>query len=366
MKNTTSKRVLSLALALVLTLAAFPILGLSASAEASWPWLSAGGYCEYVSPGKTNVYLDTSLATQGSSGKAYNAYITKGDVLKIYQITEGYTLLGYPTSSGTRKGYVKTSTIFGVSTPIEKVTSRGKATTYQTVSESSRSGYVDTGDDVYKLGNASNGSYTLVMYTAKSGTRAYKVAFVKTADYDNIILGDAGNSNAAPSNSGSSSQTDVALRLQSITDGRLRLNDSTDLQVGHTFVGTKSSEQCKGYARNLFKMCFGINVGSTQGNNYRLDSVNGVSLVGTVTDMNEQNLRTLFANARPGDFVQMRRTHGGPHSMIVYSTSADGIYVYEANTDGRNTIEYNYYTWSDLCKKNTAMSLYTATNYALT
>ena len=197
MKNTTSKRVLSLALALVLTLAAFPILGLSASAEASWPWLSASGYCEYVSPGKTKVYLDSSLTTQGSSGKAYNAYITNGDVLKIYQITESYTLLGYPTSSGTRKGYVKTSTIFGVSAPIEKVTSCGKATTYQTVSESSRSGYVDTGDDVYKLGNASKGSYTLVMYTAKSGTRAYKVAFVKTADYDNIILGNAGTPNTA-------------------------------------------------------------------------------------------------------------------------------------------------------------------------
>lgn len=199
MKNTTSKRVLSLALALVLTLAAFPLLGLSASASASWPWLSWGNYCEYVSPGKTNVYTDSSLSTQGSSGRAYNAYITRGDLLRIYHVTDDYTFLAYPTSSGYKKAYVKTSILFGVNAPIEKVTSQGKATTYKTVSESSRSGYVAAGDDVYKLGNASNGTYTLVMYTARSDSRAYKAAFVKTGDYNSIIAGNSGSSNTASS-----------------------------------------------------------------------------------------------------------------------------------------------------------------------
>lgn len=198
MKSTMLKRVLSLALALVLTLATFPILDLSASAAASWPWLSTSSYCEYVSPGKANVYRDSSLTTRGASNKSYNAYIAGGDLLKIYEITGSYTCLSYPTSSGSKTGYVKTSTLFGVSAPNEQVTSRGKATTYKTASASSRSGYVANGDTVYKLGSTRSG-YTLVMYTAASGSRAYKVAFVKTTDYDNIIVGNTGTSNAASS-----------------------------------------------------------------------------------------------------------------------------------------------------------------------
>lgn len=365
MKDTTLKRVLSLVLALVLTLSAFPILGLPASADVSWPWLSASNYCEYVSPGKTTVYLDSGLTTPGASGRAYNAYIAGGDTLKIYEITGSYTYLSYPTSKGSKTGYVKTSSIFGVSAPNEQVTSRGKATTYKTPSTSSRSGYVASGDKVYKLGSTKSG-YTLVMYTAASGSRAYKVAFVKASDYDNIIIGSSGSGYVAPSNSGSSSQLDVGMRLRSITRGNLRLNDGTDLEVGHTFSGTNAKEQCKGYARNLFKMCFGVNVGSTRDNNYTLNSVNGVSLVGTVTDMNEQNVSSLFKSARTGDFVQMRRSHGGPHSMILFSADDGGVYVFEANTDGRNTIMYNHYTWADLCQKNSAMSVYTASNYTLT
>ena len=365
MKSITWKRSVCFALALVLLLAAVPVFGLSASAAASWPWLSSSAYCEYVSPGKISVYRDSGLTTRGASNRSYNAYIDGGDVLKIYEITGSYTYLSYPTSSGSKTGYVKTSSLFGVSTPSEKVTSRGKVTTYKTTS-GSQSGYVASGDEVYKLGSAGNGSYTLVMYTAKSGSRAYKAAFVKTSDYNNTIVGNGGSTNAAPASSGGSSRLEVALRLRNISWGRLKLNDYTDLQVGHTFVGTNSSEQCKGYARNLFKMCFGINVGSTQGNNYMLNLVNGVSLVGTVTDMNEQNVRALFRKAHIGDFVQMRRTHGGPHSMILYNCTEDGINVLEANTDGKNTISNSFYSWSDLCAKNNAMSVYTATNYTLT
>ena len=366
MKSITWKRSVCFTLALVLLLAAVPVFGLSASAAASWPWLSSSAYCEYVSPGKISVYRDSGLTTRGASNRSYNAYIDGGDVLKIYEITGSYTYLSYPTSSGSKTGYVKTSSLFGVSAPSEKVTSRGKVTTYKTTS-GSQSGYVANGDEVYKLGSAGNGSYTLVMYTAKSGSRAYKAAFVKSSDYGTITGGSA----AAPSNgssgtSGGSRQFDVAMRLKSIAKGNLKLNSSTNMTVNQKFTGTNANEECKGYARNVFRMCFGINVGSTQGNNYMLNLVNGVSLVGSVTSMNEQNIRSLFAQARSGDFVQMRRTKGTPHSMIVFSTDTNGIYVYEANTDGNNTVKFNYYTWADLCNKNNAMSVYTATNYTLT
>lgn len=362
MKNITLKRTLALVMALVLTLTAIPALSPSASAASNWPSLSQSGYCEYVVPGKADVYRDAALTTRGASNKSYNAYIDAGDLVKIYEITNSYTYLSYPTSSGSKTGYVKTSSLFGVSAPKEQITSRGKATTYNTLSESSRSGYVATNDTVYKLGKATGGNYILVMYTAKSGSRAYKVAFVKTSDYDTII---AGNSNTTPA---SGSTTDeVCWRLLQITSGKLKYNSSTDLQTGHTFVGTRASEQCKGYAKNVFYLCFGITPGSTQKkpNNYKLNSTSGMSCVGSVTGMSADTVKNLFMNAKPGDFVQMRRTHGGSHSAIIYKVSSDGVTFFEANTDGRNTITKATYTWDQLCEKNAAMSVYTATDYTL-
>lgn len=359
MKTTMLRKPIALALAVLMLMTAFPLLRLSAAAEASWPWLSNSHYCEYVSPGKTTVYLDSSLSTPGASGRAYNAYIAKGDVLKIYEITSDYTYLAYPTSKGEKTGYVRTATIFGVSNPREQVTSQGKVTTYKTPSTGNKSGYVASGDTVFALGSV-NG-FTVVMYTAVSVSRAYKVAFVQSSDYDSLIA----NNSPASSRVGSSSQFQVAIRMKSIGRGNLSVDDNTVLALGRTFVGTRSNEQCKGYARNVFYLCFGINVGSTKDNNYELNSVAGVSHVGTVTDMTEQNVRSLFSNARSGDFVQMKRTHGGPHSMIIYYVNNDGIGVFEANVDRKNTISGNYYTWEALCEKNAAMSVYTATDYTL-
>lgn len=364
MKIKEMQRVAALILVLALTAAAFPIFQLSAGAEAAWPYLSESSYCEYVSPGKTGVFLDDALSTPGSSGKAYNAKITAGDLLKIYEITGSYTYLAYPTSSGYRVGYVSTSTIFGVSAPKEQVTSSAKVTTYKKASSSNQSGYVAAGDTVYRLGSAGNG-YCLVMYTAASGSRAYKVAFIRESEYGSIAGASSAPVSSASSRSGGSSKFDVVMELRRIVRGKRTLNGSTELRPDHTFVGTRANEQCKGYAKNLFLMCFGINVGSTKDNNYELNSVDGVSLVGTVNPTSEQNVRDLFANVRPGDFVQMRRNSGKPHSMIVYYTIEGGIEVLEANTDSRNTIHTASYTWEQLADYNSAISLYTATNYTL-
>lgn len=163
-------------------------------------------------------------------------------------------------------------------------------------------------------------------------------------------------------------QKSIQSRLDEIASGtRTYENDNikTVMKVGSKFTGFRSGEQCKGYAKNVFYICFKIQPGSTQSNNYLLNTTTGMTEVGRVTNQDTQSLANLFANARPGDFVQMRRTHGGPHSAIVYSVTNDGITFLEANVNGPNLIEMNLYTWADLATKNNAMTLYTATTYAL-
>ena len=149
MKNIFLKRAFIFLLSMVTLLSALPTLSLPVSAATSWPSLSTSSYCEYVVPGNADVYCDAALKTRGASGKSYNAYIAAGDVIKVYEVTSSYTYLEYPTSSGMKTGYAKTSSLFGVSYPVEKIVSSGKVTTYQTPAENNQSGYVAKNDTVF-------------------------------------------------------------------------------------------------------------------------------------------------------------------------------------------------------------------------
>ena len=337
-------------------------MSITAFAASSWPSFSSSSYCEMVSPGKITVYRDTGLTTPGTCNPArsYAAAVYQNDKVYILEVTANYTKLSYPTSNGRRIGYVKTSTLFGVKNPTETITSKCKVTTYVGASTSTKSGSVAAGDTVVKLGTTKSG-FVLVMYTAKSGSRSMKAAFVTKADYERI----KGNNNGSTNTTNSA----VRARLDAIGNGSLRYDKNTVMKIGAKFTGTRSGEQCKGYAKNVFYLCFGVTPGSTQsrdkGLNYLLNSTSGMTKLGSVTNMTSNNISALFANARPGDFVQMRRSHGGSHSAIVYSVTSSGVTFLEANTDNKNTVSLRTYSWDDLCYKNAAMSVYTADNYTL-
>lgn len=357
-------RVVAVSLVFSLILLLTVSLSPTAFAAAGWPNVSSSAYCEITALNRVNVYQDSGLNTRGTSSpaKSYNAYIDAGDLCKIKQFSDDRALVAYPTSSGEKTGWVNTSSLLGCTAPTEQVTSNGKATTYRSAGGASI-GYVASGDAVYKL--YTSGSYVAVVYTAASGSRAYKFGFVSESDYNNTIR--KNQQNSAPSVSSGSIATNVFNRIGEIAKGNRTIDSNTVMKVGSVFSGTRSDEQCKGYAKNVFKLLFGVTPGSTQSKpqNYLLNSVNGISLVSSVTDMNDTNVQNMFGSARPGDFVQIRRNHGGSHSAIVVKTTSSSVIFIEANLDGRNTISLNEYSWSDLCGSNAAMALYTASNYAL-
>ncbi len=180
------KRKLSIIIALIICLTT--ILSTEAAfAAVSWPSISSSKYCEYTATKTINVYRNTALKTRGTSSpaKSYSAYISKNDVCRIYKITASYTQINYPTSNGRRTGYVSTKTLFnGKTAPVEAVTSKGKVTTY--VAPGGKTyGNTVKGDKVYACGTSSG--YTAIIYTAKSGKRAYKYGWVKNADYISVI-----------------------------------------------------------------------------------------------------------------------------------------------------------------------------------
>ena len=154
----------------------------SAATTAAFPTLSSSAYCEFVATKNMNVYKDSACKTRGTSSPAlaYNALITTGDTCRILKITDTYINLKYPTSSGLRTGYIKRSTLIGVSAPLDKVTAQGKATTYKKAANDYY-GFTEKDDPVYQLG--ASGNYTQIIYKAKSGDRLYKLGFVLKSDY---------------------------------------------------------------------------------------------------------------------------------------------------------------------------------------
>ncbi len=197
--------------------------------------------------------------------------------------------------------------------------------------------------------------------TSKSGSWAYGTYNGRTGYASTQYL-----SETIPPETSSTEQT-VKSRLDQIRNGSLRYNSYTVMQEGKKFTGTNAGEQCKGFARNVFYMLFKVNVGSTRAkpNNHLLNSGSGYSLAGSTSSLTSSGAKNLFSGARPGDFVQMRRSHGGSHSAIVYSVSSTGVTFFEANTDNRNTVMVNTYSWSSLASKNAKMARYTAKDYRL-
>lgn len=211
------KRTISIMLTLVLMLST--VLNVAVSA-ASYPSLSASSYCEFTAAKKMTVYVDSNFSKPGTSNpyKKYDAYIAKNDVCYIYKITSSYAHVNYPTSSGRKTGYIKTKDLLGDTiNPKNSFNAKNKVTTLK-YKNGATTGYYEPGDTVY---NISGVNYN-VIYTAKSGKRAYKLAYIKTT--------------ASPqNNNGSSIELNVPLYKQ--TDRRWKnvyIGNKTIGQIGCT------------------------------------------------------------------------------------------------------------------------------------
>ena len=208
------KKTVSIILALALCFSLVPVLSSSASAATNWPSLSKSAYCEYTVTKTIYNYRDAACTTRGTCNpaKSYNSYTEPGDVCYITGITSKSVQWMFPTSNGYKTAYSKLDDVFGsTSSPIKKVISAGKATTY--VSPKGKAyGYTEKGDAVFILPYTSS-SRTFIIYTAKNGKRAYKAAFVKTSDLQSIIM-------SSTKTSASSAQT-KALKLAEVASNEV-------------------------------------------------------------------------------------------------------------------------------------------------
>lgn len=345
-----------LSIILVLTMMINGVIGIIQPFEvsaASWPSLSKSKYmkCYTISTGNnTTAYTSTSLRTPKGT-------IYASDELYIYKITDKYAYVSYPLTGGGRKeAYIPTSVITVNNETHESNKSSCQITTYRRPG-SINYGYIAKNDNVIKV--ATSGNYTQVIYPAGN---LYKMAWISTSSYNTYVA----KISPSPSNSNSISNSNNNQYTGKLNDMMSGKTYSGTYKLNTEYRGPYYDEQCKGFAKSVHMRLFGYNIGSTNSkpNNHTISySSSKTRLVGSVTNMTQTSIKSLFSNARPGDFVQMRRSHGGSHSAIVYAVSSSGVTFYEANLDNKNTIVKQTYSWGTLCSKNAKMSVYTAKSY---
>lgn len=116
-----------------------------------------------------------------------------------------------------------------------------------------------------------------------------------------------------------------------------------------TFDGSKKSY---GFAGLVVYKIFGNS--TVPGKTYRWWLYSGVSesgmqAIGEVGSCTVDNVRSLLASARPGDVLQFDQgaSSGTQFSMIVYSLTDSGAYIYDCNYFGDSIVRLHHFTYSD-------------------
>ena len=313
----TTKRAITLLMALVLLLSAIPMM--TASAANAWPNVTSSNTCAMISPAQIFVYRDSSLTTRGtcSPARSYNSYIDKGDDLRFLEITANYIKVNFPTSQGRKVGYINTSAILGVTTPSEVVTSKAKVTTYQFTSTENPYGYIAVNDVVYKCGTTTSGC-VLTIYPVSGG---YKAGFVLKSDWDKIV-GSQSPSTAQP----------MSYALYRSSDGTMTCGfDSYVNQSGrHEGIDFK-----RGLGSSVYSLTDGVITRVTEG--YRGSS--GLSTIAIYSASSGKTVIYLHADPVNSLYVGQQISRG---QLIAYEdwrgcSASSGTHTHVELRDGNRT-----------------------------
>lgn len=314
----TTKRICSLLLVMVLLFSALPLTTFAASA---WPNVTSSRTCAMISPGQIPVYRDSGLTTRGtcSPARSYNSYIDEGDDIYFLEITANYIKANFPTSQGRKIGYIKTSTILGVNSPSQVVTSKAKVTTYQYASAERTYGYVAVNDTVYKCGTTKSG-YVLVIYNVSGG---YKAGFITKSDWEKIANGSSQNS---------SSTQAMSYALYKSSDGKLTCGFDG-------YVNTKGRHEGidfkKGTGSSVYSLTDGVITRITEGSR----GSSGLSTIAIYSASTGKTIIYLHADPVNSLYVGQQISRG---QLIAYEdwrgcSSASGAHTHVEVRDGKRT-----------------------------
>lgn len=202
------------------------------------PFYSSQAYAEAYASKKILVYKNANLTVRGtiSPAKAYNSYIDPGDSIRIEAVYSSYIIAKFPTPSGWKKGYIRTSDVLLRNQPIEGGHCHAKVTVFATEYSTSKYGTMFKDDISYSFGNAKNNRIQ-IMYSAPNGSRAFKIGYINKTDLDKV----KGQNNNTPS----SNNTYTFVSQKEITNAASKYGISTSSNAYKALLSINSKYQSR-------------------------------------------------------------------------------------------------------------------------
>lgn len=106
--------------------------------------------------------------------------------------------------------------------------------------------------------------------------------------------------------------------------------------------GSEGPWECFGFACEVFRGVFGCEMPRAYSSDmWHFANTNNVVCLGSIANPTESKVKNLLSTAKPGDIIQARGNV--QHTMVVTNASDLGINVFDANSDGRNTVRVGAY-----------------------
>jgi len=183
------------------------------------------------------------------------------------------------------------------------------------------------------------------------GAKGNLNATLKNENASHQFRGTPGPTPAPSSNTAAS--TSITAKLDKLIAGTASLHYSGSTHQAKN--GTKWDDwkgsvwgwQCKGFATAVFYELYGYNISpSYQSSNRHVLNISSskTSVVYSAYRPSKSTLITKLQTAKPGDYIQMSKA-SSQHSLIVYAVVSNGVWVYDANSDGANTIKKQLRSW---------------------
>lgn len=346
---------------------------------------------EFQSYSKRATRKVTAYVMPDLQARSGNEWVDSGDNVTVLREEGNAYLVRYPVSGGTKTRWVNKNEIFSGSTPNNRnVSVNHNPQGNVQIAESTQPNTLHVKGTAFDQDNP-NGSTRLHVYvggTPGSNVPQYEIrtngsnrGFDDTRKIDSNYSGNQLVRIYALNDYGSGENVEIWKGYVNIQDNNptpsSKLQSLINEWEGKTWSNhyySPNGIECKEFAAFVYNKLYGLtysDVGSTSGNKYTLNyNSNRIGCRASQSNLTTGNVRTLYQNAQPGDFIQMRRNHGGAHSAILVSKDDNGVTWFEANADGANGIRKYKYTYDELVNGvrkgnkvywvNVAMSIYYA------
>lgn len=308
-------------------------------------------------------HVDCYLQPNGTQ----KGYIDPGDYVIVTQIrSDGWAYGSYPVGRGrTRRWFRANDLVSNVGfANQDRYSPKANTTVYRNPNYSQSMGSFNNNEAIVVVSDS--GQSRQVIYKLSNGN-GYKMGWVPY--WDCWSAEQAGKSSGLVQGAQSGINLAQSGNVENNVKNKISyMKDNVNgFKNGTSYSNYKT--RCRGFANDVYTRLFsGVTRLAGYKENHQASTFNGSYIVGEVRGLQEHDtskVEKFFSNVKPGYYLQIAKRSGIPHSAIVVYRTQDGLWIYDANSDNKNTIKYHFKNWASIAKTDKAITIYAPNNYTL-